>query len=75
MLLWIANYFFVHFVSVVPHITDAVQEWVERVSKIPVDDTNQEPEVCIIEVRFNCNIVGCNAIDTFGVQQNDACVV
>lgn len=36
--------------SVVPHITDAVQEWVERVAKIPVDGDNKTPEVCIVEV-------------------------
>ncbi|KAF2100913.1 CTP synthase [Rhizodiscina lignyota] len=37
-------------VQVVPHITDAIQEWIERVAKIPVDDTNEEPDVCIIEL-------------------------
>ncbi|KAF2203517.1 CTP synthase [Delitschia confertaspora ATCC 74209] len=37
-------------VQVVPHITDAIQDWIERVAKIPVDDTNEEPDVCIIEL-------------------------
>ena len=37
-------------VQVVPHLTDAVQDWIERVSRIPVDDTNEEPDVCIIEL-------------------------
>ncbi|CAJ0648590.1 6497_t:CDS:10 [Entrophospora sp. SA101] len=37
-------------VQVVPHITDAIQEWVEYVSKIPVDSSGQEPDVCIIEL-------------------------
>ncbi|KAG0363540.1 CTP synthase ura7, partial [Podila minutissima] len=37
-------------VQVVPHITDAIQEWVERVATIPVDDSAQEPDVCIIEL-------------------------
>lgn len=37
-------------VQVVPHITDAIQEWVERVAKVPVDGDNAEPEVCIIEL-------------------------
>ncbi|ESO00100.1 hypothetical protein HELRODRAFT_113471 [Helobdella robusta] len=37
-------------VQVVPHITDAIQEWVIRVSKIPVDNSDQEPDVCIIEL-------------------------
>ena len=37
-------------VQVVPHVTDAIQDWVERVAKIPVDDTNEEPDVCMIEL-------------------------
>ena len=39
-------------VQVVPHITDAIQEWVERVAKIPVDGSNLEPQCCIIEVNI-----------------------
>ena len=35
---------------VVPHITDAIQEWVERVASIPVDGDAKPPECCIIEV-------------------------
>lgn len=37
-------------VQIVPHLTNAIQEWIERVSKIPVDDTGLEPDVCIIEL-------------------------
>ncbi|KAJ3204020.1 CTP synthase ura7 [Entophlyctis luteolus] len=37
-------------VQVVPHITDAIQDWVERVAKIPVDDSGLEPDVCIVEM-------------------------
>jgi CTP synthase (UTP-ammonia lyase) len=37
--------------QIVPHLTTAIQEWIERVSKIPVDDTDQVPDVCIVEVR------------------------
>lgn len=37
-------------VQVVPHLTDAIQDWIERVSCIPVDDTYQRPDVCIIEL-------------------------
>lgn len=37
-------------VQVVPHITTAIQDWIERVAKIPVDDTGLEPEICIIEL-------------------------
>ncbi|GES65512.1 CTP synthase [Aspergillus terreus] len=37
-------------VQVVPHVTDAIQEWIERVAKIPVDESRAEPDVCIIEL-------------------------
>ncbi|KAI1625004.1 CTP synthase [Exophiala viscosa] len=37
-------------VQVVPHITNGIQEWIEKVARIPVDDTNEEPDVCIIEL-------------------------
>ncbi|KZF26709.1 CTP synthase [Xylona heveae TC161] len=37
-------------VQVVPHLTDAIQDWIERVARIPVDDTNEEPDVCIVEL-------------------------
>ncbi|ORY05172.1 CTP synthase N-terminus-domain-containing protein [Clohesyomyces aquaticus] len=37
-------------VQVVPHITDAIQDWIEKVARIPVDDTMEEPDVCIIEL-------------------------
>lgn len=33
---------------VVPHITDAIQEWVVKQAKVPVDD-DVEPQVCVIE--------------------------
>lgn len=32
-----------------PHITDAIQEWVERVAQQPVKG-NVKPEVCIVEL-------------------------
>jgi len=37
-------------VQVVPHITDAIQTWVEKVAQVPVVDCNETPEVCIIEL-------------------------
>ncbi|GJJ10584.1 hypothetical protein Clacol_004811 [Clathrus columnatus] len=37
-------------VQIVPHLTTAIQDWIERVSKIPVDDTGEEPDVCIVEL-------------------------
>lgn len=39
-----------HTVQVVPHITNAIQDWIERVSHIPVDDTNEPPDVCVVEL-------------------------
>uniref|UniRef100_A0A671W1U5 CTP synthase n=1 Tax=Sparus aurata TaxID=8175 RepID=A0A671W1U5_SPAAU len=35
---------------VVPHITDAIQEWVVKQAKVPVDDDDVEPQVCVIEL-------------------------
>lgn len=37
-------------VQVVPHITDAIQEWVMRQATVSVDDDGVEPQVCIIEL-------------------------
>lgn len=34
----------------VPHITDAIQEWVEKVAQKPVSKSGKTPEVCIIEL-------------------------
>ncbi|XP_037940457.1 CTP synthase isoform X2 [Teleopsis dalmanni] len=36
-------------VQVVPHITDAIQEWVERVAENPVHGTSK-PDVCVVEL-------------------------
>lgn len=36
--------------KVVPHITDAIQEWIERVSMIPVDGKEGPVDVCVIEL-------------------------
>ncbi|CAL5346617.1 CTP synthase-like [Camellia sinensis] len=37
-------------VQVVPHITDAIQEWIERVAMIPVDGKEGSADVCVIEL-------------------------
>ncbi|KOB74172.1 CTP synthase, partial [Operophtera brumata] len=37
-------------VQVIPHITDAIQEWVQRVARIPVTADGAAPRVCIIEL-------------------------
>ena len=33
-----------------PHVTNEIQDWVERVAKIPSDNSGEEPEVCVIEL-------------------------
>ena len=37
-------------VQVIPHITDAIQDWIEDVSKRPADGSGQCPEACVIEL-------------------------
>lgn len=37
-------------VQVVPHITDAIQEWVMKQARISVDEDGVEPQVCVIEL-------------------------
>lgn len=37
-------------VQIVPHLTNAIQDWIEKVSKIPVDSSGEEPDLCIIEL-------------------------
>ena len=34
----------------VPHITNAIQDWVQRVATVPVDESGAEPDVCVIEL-------------------------
>jgi CTP synthase len=36
--------------QVVPHITDEIQEWIERVAINPVDGTEEPADVCVIEL-------------------------
>lgn len=33
-----------------PHVTNAIQEYIQRTAKIPVDKSQAEPDVCIIEL-------------------------
>ena len=37
-------------VQVVPHITDCIQDWIERVAHEPVDGRRGAPDVCVIEM-------------------------
>lgn len=44
--------YFLSVFAVVPHITDAIQEWVMKQAKISVDGDDVEPQVCVIEVNW-----------------------
>ena len=37
-------------VQVIPHITDAVQDWIEDVAARPADGSDKTPDACIIEL-------------------------
>ena len=37
-------------VQVIPHITDAVQDWIESVAARPADGSDETPDACIIEL-------------------------
>ncbi|KAM9352750.1 CTP synthase 1-like [Symphorus nematophorus] len=37
-------------VQVVPHITDAIQEWVMKQARVSVDEDGTEPQICVIEL-------------------------
>lgn len=37
-------------VQIVPHLTNAIQDWIQEVASQPVDSTGLAPEVCIVEL-------------------------
>ncbi|XP_038173186.1 CTP synthase 2 [Arvicola amphibius] len=37
-------------VQVVPHITDAIQDWVMNQAKVSVDSNKEDPQICVIEL-------------------------
>jgi CTP synthase len=37
-------------VQVIPHITNEIQEWIERVAHVPSDGKGEEPDACVIEL-------------------------
>jgi CTP synthase len=37
-------------VQIVPHLVDGIADWIERVARIPVVETGEEPDVCVIEL-------------------------
>jgi CTP synthase (UTP-ammonia lyase) len=34
----------------VPHITNEIQQWIERVAHVPVEKSGDKPEICVIEL-------------------------
>lgn len=53
-------------VQVIPHITDAIQEWVQRVAHIPVTSDNAPPRVCIVELGGTIgDIEGMSFVEAF----------
>lgn len=44
----IFTYYFVHLLTVVPQLTNEIQDWIERVAHKPLDGCT--PDVCVIEV-------------------------
>lgn len=46
----------------VPHITDAIKNWIESVAVIPVDGKDGPADVCVIELG---GTVGKNYIETY----------
>ncbi|RRT81169.1 hypothetical protein B296_00002646, partial [Ensete ventricosum] len=47
---WLPDHRLYFHCKVVPHITDAIQEWIERVAMIPVDGKEGPADVCVIEL-------------------------
>ncbi len=37
-------------VQVIPHITNEIQDWIERVSILPTNDSGDAPDACVIEL-------------------------
>ncbi|GMM37842.1 CTP synthase [Saccharomycopsis crataegensis] len=37
-------------VQIVPHLTNEIQDWIERTARIPVDNSGEEPDICIVEL-------------------------
>ena len=37
-------------VQVIPHITDAIQDWIERVAHVSADGSGETPDACVIEL-------------------------
>mmetsp|Transcript_78018 Transcript_78018/g.135240 ORF Transcript_78018/g.135240 Transcript_78018/m.135240 type:complete len:653 (+) Transcript_78018:31-1989(+) len=46
-------------VQMVPHVTDAIQDWITDVARRPVDQSGQRPEVCLIELGGTAGDIEC----------------
>jgi len=46
-------------VQIIPHVTDEIIEWVERVASEPVDGTKDRPHVCILELGGTIGDIEC----------------
>lgn len=65
-------------VQIVPHVTDEIQEWIRSTAFIAVDEDDNTPEVCIIEVGGTIgdmeNVYFIEAIRQFSMTE-DVCFV
>lgn len=69
-------------VQVVPHVTDAIQEWTREVAEQSVDGSGEEPDVCIVELGGTIgDIEGMPFVEAFRqfhtvrVEREDFCTV
>lgn len=46
-------------VQMVPHVTDAIQEWISETALIPVDESKEIPQVCLIELGGTVGDIEC----------------
>eukprot|EP01029_Cantina_marsupialis_P001003 TRINITY_DN1080_c0_g1_i4.p1 TRINITY_DN1080_c0_g1~~TRINITY_DN1080_c0_g1_i4.p1 ORF type:complete len:530 (+),score=203.82 TRINITY_DN1080_c0_g1_i4:262-1851(+) len=37
-------------VQMIPHVTNAIQDWIEKTAFVPVDDSGETPDICLIEL-------------------------
>ncbi|SPO01057.1 probable CTP synthase [Cephalotrichum gorgonifer] len=37
-------------VQVVPHITNAIQDWIQAVATVPIDESGLTPDICVVEL-------------------------
>jgi hypothetical protein len=38
------------FLRSVPHVTNAIQDWIEKIAQIPVNGSQERPDICVIEL-------------------------